>query len=123
MPVVETDIVCEKCGRNMVIKTGRYGKFLACPGFPECKNTKPYIDDTGKKCPKCEGRVIYKQTKKGKKFLGCENYPKCDFSTWNMPAEGECPECGTFLTKGNINRVPHLICPNPDCEYTKKIED
>lgn len=123
MPVVETDIVCEKCGRNMVIKTGRYGKFLACPGFPECKNTKPYLDDTGKKCPKCGGKVIYKQTKKGKKFLGCENYPKCDFSTWNMPAEGDCPECGTFLTKGNINRVPHLICPNPDCEYTKKVED
>lgn len=122
MPVEETDIICEKCGKNMVIKTGRYGKFIACPGFPECKNTKQFLDDTGKVCPKCSGKVIYKQTKKKKKFIGCENYPECDFSSWNLPIDGECPKCGTFLTKGRIEYKPHIICGNPDCDYKELIE-
>ncbi len=121
MPVEETDIICEKCGRNMVIKTGRYGKFLACPGFPECKNTKQFLEETGKTCPKCGGKVIYKTTKKKKKFIGCENYPECDYSSWNLPIEGSCPKCGTFLTKGRIDYKPHIICGNPDCEYKELI--
>jgi len=121
MPVEETDIICEKCGKNMVIKTGRYGKFIACPGFPECKNTKQFLDDSGKICPKCSGKVIFKQTKKKKKFIGCENYPECDFSSWNLPIDGECPKCGTFLTKGRIEYKPHIICGNPDCDYKELI--
>ncbi len=122
MPVEETDIICEKCGKNMVIKTGRYGKFIACPGFPECKNTKQFLDDSGKICPKCSGKVIFKQTKKKKKFIGCENYPECDFSSWNLPIDGECPKCGTFLTKGRIEYKPHIICGNPDCDYKELIK-
>jgi len=121
MPVEETDIICEKCGRNMVIKTGRYGKFLACPGFPECKNTKQYLEETGNDCPKCGGKVIFKTTKKKKKFIGCENYPECDFSSWNLPIEGNCPKCETFLTKGRIEYKPHIICGNPDCDYKELI--
>ena len=122
MPEIETDIECEKCGRKMVIKEGRYGKFLACPGFPECKNTKQYLDETGKVCPKCGGKVIYKQTRKKKKFIGCENYPECDFSSWNLPVDGDCPKCGTFLTKGRVDYKPHIICPNPDCDYKELIK-
>ncbi|MBN2558440.1 MAG: type I DNA topoisomerase [Clostridia bacterium] len=121
MPVEETDIICEKCGRNMVVKTGRYGKFIACPGYPECKNIKPYIEDTGKICPKCGGRVVYKTTRKNKKFIGCENYPACDFSSWNLPTDGNCPKCGTFLTKGRIDYKPHIVCPNPACDYKEQI--
>ena len=122
MPEEETDIICEKCGKNMVIKTGRYGKFLACPGFPECKNTKQLLDETGKACPKCSGKVIFKQTKKKKKFISCENYPECDFSSWNLPIDGDCPKCGTFLTKGRIEYKPHIICGNPDCDYKELIK-
>jgi DNA topoisomerase-1 len=122
MPEEETDIECEKCGRKMVIKTGRYGKFLACPGFPECKNTKQYLDETGKTCPKCGGKVIFKQTKKKKKFIGCENYPECDYSSWNLPIDGTCPKCNTFLTKGRIDYKPHIICGNPDCDYKELIK-
>ncbi|MFO7611794.1 MAG: type I DNA topoisomerase [Clostridia bacterium] len=121
MPVEETDIVCEKCGMKMVVKTGRYGKFIACPGYPECRNIKPYIEDTGKICPKCGGRVVYKTTRKNKKFIGCENYPTCDFSSWNLPTEGNCPKCGTFLTKGRIDYKPHIVCPNPACDYKEQI--
>ena len=122
LPVEETDIICEKCGKNMVIKTGRYGKFLACPGFPECKNTKQLVEETGKACPKCGGKVIVKQTKKKKKFIGCENYPECDFSSWNLPIDGDCPKCGTFLTKGRIEYKPHIICGNPECDYKELIK-
>ncbi|NLB79754.1 MAG: type I DNA topoisomerase, partial [Clostridiaceae bacterium] len=82
MPVEVSDEVCDKCGKQMVIKIGRFGKYLACPGFPECKNTKPFLEEAGVKCPKCSGRVIYRKTKRGRKYLGCENYPKCDFMTW-----------------------------------------
>ena len=122
MPVEETDIICDKCGRNMVIKEGRYGRFLACPGYPECKNTKQLVDETGHSCPKCGGKVIVKTTKKKRKFIGCENYPTCDFSSWNLPAEGNCPKCNTFLTKGRIDYKPHLICPNPECDYTEPLK-
>ena len=94
----ETDIICEKCGRNMVIKYGRYGKFLACPGFPECQNAKPYFEEAGVNCPECGGKVLIKKTKKGRIYYGCEhNGDGCDFMSWNKPTGEKCPECGAFL--------------------------
>lgn len=112
----ETDIICEKCGRRMVIKTGRYGKFIACPGYPECKNIKKYVEKNGAKCPKCGGDVVIKHTKKGRIFYGCENYPKCDFVSWDEPTEKLCPRCGkTLLRKKGKN--PRYYCVTPDCGY------
>ena len=116
----ETDVVCEKCGRNMVVKVGRFGKFLACPGYPECKNTKPLVFKTNAKCPDCGGDVIEKKTKRGTSFYGCSNYPNCHFMTWDMPSDEVCPQCGKslFRKKGNI-----LYCPDTEgCGFTKKAE-
>lgn len=113
----ETDVVCEKCGRNMVIKVGRFGKFLACPGYPECKNTKPLVYKTKAKCPECGGDVIEKKTKKGTSFFGCSNYPDCNFMTWDTPSDEVCPKCGKSLFKrrGNV-----LYCPDTEnCGFTK----
>lgn len=113
----ETDIVCEKCGRNMIVKVGRFGKFLACPGYPECKNTKPLVLKTKAKCPECGGDVIEKKTKKGASFYGCSNYPKCNFMTWDVPSDEACPRCGKslFRRKGNV-----LYCPDTEgCGFTK----
>lgn len=113
----ETDEICEKCGRNMVIKVGRFGKFLACPGYPECKNTKPLIFRTKAKCPECGGDVIEKKTKRGSSFYGCSNYPNCNFMTWDMPSDEVCPRCGKslFKRKGNV-----LYCPDTEgCGFTK----
>ena len=113
----ETDEICEKCGRNMVVKVGRFGKFLACPGYPECKNTKPLVYKTKAKCPECGGDVIEKKTKKGVSFFGCSNYPNCNFMTWDAPSEEICPHCGKslFKRKGNI-----LYCPDTEgCGLTK----
>lgn len=113
----ETDVVCEKCGRKMVIKVGRYGKFLACPGYPECKNTKPLVFKTKAKCPECGGDVIEKKTKRGTSFYGCSNYPDCNFMTWDMPTDEVCPKCGKSLFKrrGNV-----LYCPDTEgCGFTK----
>ena len=98
MPVEESDEVCDKCGKKMVVKMGRFIKFLACPGFPECKNTKPFLEEAGVKCPKCAGRVIYRKTKRGRKYLGCENYPKCDFDM-GYALDKVCPRCSSFLTQ------------------------
>ncbi len=115
----ETDVVCEKCGRNMVIKVGRFGKFLACPGYPECKNTKPLVYKTTAKCPECGGDVIEKKTKKGTSFFGCSNYPNCNFMTWDAPSNEVCPKCGKSLFKrrGNI-----LYCPDTEgCGFTKPV--
>lgn len=95
----ETDVICDKCGRNMVIKHGRYGKFLACPGYPECKNTKPLIKDIGVKCPKCGGDIVQRRSKKGRVFYGCSNYPDCDFISWNIPVEEKCPNCNGIMVK------------------------
>ena len=113
----ETDEVSEKCGRNMVIKVGRFGKFLACPGYPECKNTKPLVFKTSAKCPECGGNVIEKRTKKGTSFYGCSNYPKCNFMTWDMPTDEVCEKCGKslFKKKGGV-----LYCPDTEgCGFTK----
>lgn len=111
----ETDVICDKCGRNMVVKVGRFGKFLACPGYPECKNTKPLVFKTKAKCPDCGGDVIEKKTKRRTSFYGCSNYPKCNFMTWDLPTDQVCPKCGKslFKKKGNI-----LYCPDKEgCGY------
>lgn len=111
----ETDVICDKCGRNMVVKVGRFGKFLACPGYPECKNTKPLVFKTKAKCPECGGDVIEKKTKRRTSFYGCSNYPNCHFMTWDLPTDQVCPKCGKslFKKKGNI-----LYCPDKEgCGY------
>lgn len=115
----ETDIPCEKCGRMMVIKTGRFGKFLACPGYPECKNTKPLVIETNAKCPVCGGKVIQKKSKRGYTFFGCDNYPNCNFMTWDKPTDELCPQCGKslFKRKGGV-----LVCLNESCGFEKKAE-
>ena len=110
-----SDVICESCGRNMVIKYGPHGKFLACPGFPECKNTKPYLEKTGIQCPKCGKEVIIKKTKKGRKYYGCEANPDCDFMSWQKPVAEKCPECGGFMVeKGN-----KIACANEQCGFVK----
>ena len=114
-----TDIPCEKCGRMMVIKVGRYGKFLACPGYPECKNAKPLVTKTNAKCPKCGGEVIEKKSKKGYTFYGCSNWPDCDFMTWDKPTDETCPECGKslFKRKGGLT-----VCLGEGCGFERKTE-
>lgn len=115
----ETEVKCDKCGRNMVVKVGRFGKFLACPGFPECRNTKPLVFKTSAKCPECGGDVIEKKTKKGTPFYGCSNYPECNFMTWDAPSDDVCPRCGKslFRRKGNV-----LYCPDTEnCGFTKPV--
>lgn len=115
-----TDIKCEKCGRNMVIKNGRFGKFLACPGFPECRNARPILEEAGVTCPKCSGKVLIKKTRKGRKYLGCENNPTCSFMTWDMPAGENCPECGNFLVKKYSGKKVMLKCSNENCHFSKE---
>lgn len=112
-----TDIKCENCGRNMVIKTGRYGKFLACPGYPECKTTKPLVEETNAVCPKCGGKVIGKKSKRGYQFYGCDNYPNCNFMTWDKPTGENCPQCGKSLFKGKGGLI---TCPDEKCGYSFK---
>jgi DNA topoisomerase-1 len=114
VPDEVSDVICENCGRNMVVKMGRFGKFLACPGYPECKNTKPLQQDTGAICPVCEARVLQKKSKNGKVYFGCENNPKCAFMTWDIPQQEKCPRCGSSLFKkrGNI-----LHCLKEGCGY------
>jgi len=102
----ETDVLCEHCGRNMVIKFGRFGKFLACPGFPECRNAKPIFEDAGVPCPLCENKVVIKKSKKGRNYFGCEKNPECEFISWNLPTGEACPDCGAYLVeKGRKKRV------------------
>ncbi|MFO7636231.1 MAG: type I DNA topoisomerase [Clostridia bacterium] len=117
VPEIQTDLLCEKCGRNMVIKSGKYGKFFACPGFPECKSTKPYIEETGKTCPKCKGNVVTKYTRTNKKYIGCEKYPDCDFSSWYMPSDEDCPKCSNFMLKTRTEGKSMLKCSNPSCGH------
>ncbi len=112
----ETDEICELCGRNMVIKMGRFGKFLACPGYPECKNAKPILQDTGVKCPKCGGRIVARKSKKGKKYYNCEFAPKCDIIIWDEPLKTPCEKCGGILTKKYTKKGMKNVCINPECE-------
>ena len=108
-----TDVVCEHCGRNMVIKYGPHGRFLACPGFPDCRNTKPYYEKIGVKCPKCGDDIVIRKTQKGRRYYGCINNPECDLMTWQKPSPEKCPECGgMLLEKGN-----KLVCADPSCGY------
>ena len=109
----ETDVRCDKCGRNMVIKYGPYGKFLACPGFPECHNTMPFYEKAGVSCPKCGSELIVRRSRKGRRFYGCEN-PECDFISWAKPSEKRCPKCGGWMAhKGET-----LVCQNSTCGYS-----
>ena len=115
----ETDVICEKCGRRMVVKVGRYGKFLACPGYPECKNVKKIVNDTGAECPKCGGKIIQRKSKKGRVFYGCSEYPKCDFVSWDPPSKEKCPVCGkTLMQKKSKDKT--LYCVTPGCTFPGK---
>lgn len=110
-----TDVICDNCGRNMVIKYGPHGRFLACPGFPECRNTKPYFEKIGVACPKCGGELVLKKTKKGRKYYGCENHPECEFMSWQKPSAKKCPNCGSYMVeKGN-----KLVCSQETCGYVE----
>lgn len=113
-----SDVVCDKCGRMMVIKYGPHGKFLACPGFPECRNTKTYLEKIGVKCPKCGKQVVIRKTKKGRRFFGCEDYPNCDFISWQEPTEKICPKCGKILVKHGTT----LACIDRECGYTEVLK-
>ncbi len=114
-----TDVICDQCGRNMVIKYGPHGKFLACPGFPECRNTKPYLEKIGVKCPLCGKEVVLRKTKKGRKYYGCENNPECEFMSWQKPSGKSCPRCGSYMVeKGN-----KLRCSNDQCGYVENKEN
>ena len=108
-----SDETCDLCGRQMVIKYGPHGRFLACPGFPECRNTKPYFEKTGVSCPKCGKDVVMKKTRKGRKYYGCIDNPDCDFMVWQKPSGETCPKCGSaLLIKGN-----KLVCADQQCGY------
>lgn len=110
-----TDVICEECGRNMVVKYGPHGRFLACPGFPDCRNTKPYLEKIGVACPKCGKEVVLRKTKKGRKYYGCEDNPDCDFMSWQKPSGQKCPKCGNILLeKGN-----KLVCMDETCGYVE----
>ncbi|MCI8295161.1 MAG: type I DNA topoisomerase [Lachnospiraceae bacterium] len=117
-----TDEICELCGRNLVIKYGPHGKFLACPGFPECKNTKPYLEKIGVPCPKCGKELVIKKTKKGRRYYGCEANPDCDFMSWQKPSARKCPECGGYM----VEKGDRLLCADAQCGYSmdkRKEED
>ncbi len=114
-----TDVICEQCGRNMVVKYGPHGKFLACPGFPECRNTKPYLEKVGVPCPRCGKEIVLRKTKKGRKYYGCEDNPECGFMSWQKPSEKKCPRCGGYMVeKGN-----KLCCENEQCGYVESNSD
>ncbi len=120
----ETDEICELCGSNMVIKYGRFGKFMACKNYPECKNTKPIVNKIGVKCPKCkEGDIIMRKSKKKKVFYGCSNYPECDFVAWNKPVEEPCEECGSYMYEKYSKSGTKIVCSNKDCKHERIVEE
>lgn len=121
VPDEETDVVCELCGRKMVIKTGRFGKFLACPGFPECRNTKKIVKETGGICPVCGGKVLAKKSKNGKGYYGCEHNPQCQFMTWDKPLEEKCPKCGAALFQ-KTGRGALIHCLKEGCDYSRPVK-
>ena len=110
-------VICDKCGRNMVIKYGPHGKFLGCPGFPECHNTKPYYEKIGVACPKCGKDVVLKKTKKGRRYYGCEDNPECDFMSWQKPSSKKCPKCGGYM----VEKGSKLVCADETCGYVENI--
>lgn len=114
-----SDEICEVCGRNMVIKYGPHGKFLACPGFPDCKNTKPYLEKIGVPCPKCGKGVVIKKTKKGRKYFGCVDNPECDFMSWQKPSTAKCPKCGSFM----VEKGSKLLCSDEQCGHIMSLKE
>jgi len=114
-----SDVICEQCGRNMVVKYGPHGKFLACPGFPDCRNTKAYLEKIGVSCPKCGKAVVLRKTKKGRKFYGCEDYPDCDFMTWQKPVNNKCPKCNGYM----VEKGKKLVCADQNCGYVEEISN
>jgi DNA topoisomerase-1 len=117
IPDEVSDVICEKCGANMVIKMGRYGKFLACPNFPECRNTKAIVEKIDVPCPKCGASIIKRKSKKGKVFYGCERYPECDFVSWDKPTKMNCPECGSMMVQKMGQNGSYIICTNKECGH------
>ncbi|KGN02869.1 DNA topoisomerase I [Clostridium novyi A str. 4570] len=112
-----TDIKCDKCGRNMVIKHGRFGDFLACPGYPDCKNTKPIVKELDVPCPVCGGKILLRKSRKGRKFYGCSNYPECNFVSWSEPVKDKCPNCGSYMVKKQSKSKGNYIeCSNKECK-------
>ena len=113
-----SDVQCDLCGATMVYRVGRYGKFLACPRFPECKNTKPILNYVDAACPKCGGRVLEKISRKNRQFFGCEHYPDCDFVSWERPVNEKCPKCGSYMTE-KVNRKGETwhLCANEQCRF------
>ena len=110
-----TDVICEECGRNLVVKYGPHGKFLACPGFPECRNTKPFFEKIGVDCPKCGGDLVMKMSRKGRRYFGCMNFPECDFMTWQKPSVKKCPKCGGLM----LEKGSKLVCMDEKCGYVE----
>ncbi len=117
IPDEVSDVICEKCGANMVIKMGRYGKFLACPNFPECRNTKAIVEKIDVPCPKCGASIIKRKSKKGKVFYGCERYPECDFVSWDKPTKMNCPECGSMMVQKMGQNGSYITCTNKECGH------
>lgn len=118
-----SDVPCDKCGAMMVYKVGRFGKFLACPNYPECKNTKPIVVTVDVPCPKCGGKVLQLKTKRGKLFYGCEKYPECDFTSWYLPTKEKCPKCGKFMVEKSSKGGKQLVCSDPECKTVVKVEN
>ncbi len=118
IPDEVSNVICEKCGRNMVVKISKTGKFLACPGFPECRNTKSIIIETDVHCPKCNGKILVKKSKKGRVYYGCENYPDCDYFLFDKPVNEKCPKCNSIL----INKYSNIKCSNTECDYSRKAD-
>jgi DNA topoisomerase-1 len=121
VPDETTDLICEKCGKPMVIKIGRFGRFIACSGFPDCKNTKKIVQETKGICPICGQKIVLKKSKKGRSFYGCDNYPECNFMTWYPPTEEKCPKCNSTLFKKG-GKSAKLMCLKPDCGYEKGLD-
>ena len=121
--VEESDENCEKCGAVMLIKHGRYGKFLACSNYPDCDKTKPFLYKIGIKCPQCEdGDIVERKSRKGRLFYGCSNFPQCKFVSWNRPVDKKCPECENILTYKKSRNGDKIKCNNKDCKYEEQIE-
>ena len=114
-----SDVICENCGRHMVVKYGPHGKFLACPGFPECRNTKPYQEKIGVSCPRCGGEILRKKSRKGRVYYGCEHYPECEFMSWQQPVREKCPKCGGYM----VIRGNRIACADKECGFVKNRED
>ena len=121
IPDEVADQQCPQCGRNLVIKQGRYGRFLACPGFPECRFTKPIVDELDVSCPICaEGKVVRRRSKRGKTFYGCSRYPECSFTSWNQPTAETCPVCGSYLVRRRTRKQgEELVCSAKQCSYSR----